>query len=179
VIITLNQSILNRYILYNKPKKIDINYIPVHLAKALFKIFKGLPYNTINLDTNYSGLVLFYLDENFDIDKRSKKIKILLDIQFKNDLKNDEIKKITEDILSVDKNSNFAFKSSELGIETTLYYQNSIIKKLKKFDSVNLDRVLISNLDKFEIPRGKYRVLKDIEVFNFKSLSNSPNKTSR
>ena len=32
---------------------------------------------------------------------------------------------------------------------------------------------------KFEIPRGNYRVLKDIEVFNFKSLSKSPNKTPR
>ena len=170
---------MNRYILYNKPKKIDLNNIPLHLAKAFSKIFKGLPYSTINLDTNYSGLVLFYLDETFDIDIRSKKIKVLLDIQFKNDLKNDEIKKITEDILSVDKNLNFAFKSSELGIETTLYCQNSIIDKLKKFDSPNLDRVLISNLDKFEIPRGKYRVLKDIEVFNFKSLSKSPNKTPR
>ena len=170
---------MNRYILYNKPKKIDLNNIPLHLAKAFSKIFKGLPYSTINLDTNYSGLVLFYLDETFDIDIKSKKIKVLLDIQFKNDLKNDEIKKITEDILSVDKNLNFAFKSSELGIETTLYCQNSIIDKLKKFDSPNLDRVLISNLDKFEIPRGKYRVLKDIEVFNFKSLSKSPNKTPR
>jgi hypothetical protein len=55
-----------------------------------------------------------------------------------------------------------------------------ILKKdLKKFDSLNIDRVLISNIDKFEIPRGNYRVLKDIEVFNFKSLSKSPNKTPR
>ena len=168
---------MNKYILYNKPKKIDLNNIPAHLAKAFSKIFKGLPYSTISLDTNYSGLVLFYLDETFDIDIRSKKIKVLLDIQFKNDLKNDEIKKITEDILSVDKNSNCAFKSSELGLETTLYFQNSITEILKKIDSLNIDRVLISNLDKFEIPRGNYRVLKDIEVFNFKSLSHSPNKT--
>ncbi len=170
---------MNRYILYNKPKKIDLKNIPVHLAKAFFKIFKGLCYSTIGLDTNFSGLVLFYLDETFDIEKRSKKIKVLLDIQFKKDLKNDEIKNITEDILSVDKNSNFAFKSSELGIETTLYFQNNITEKLKKFDPLNIDRVLISNLDKFEIPRGNYRVLKDIEVFNFKSLSKSPNKTPR
>jgi hypothetical protein len=122
-------------------------------------------------------LVLFYSDETFDIDQRSKKIKVLLDFQFKNDLKNDEINNITSDILYVDKNSNFVFNSSELGIETTLYCQNSITDKLKKFDPTNIDRVLISNLDKFEIPRGKYRVLKDIEVFNFKSLSKSPNKT--
>lgn len=122
---------------------------------------------------------MFYSDETFDIDQRSKKIKVLLDFQFKNVLKNDEINNITSDILSVDKNSNFVFKSSELGIETTLYCQNSITDKLKKFDSPNIDRVLISNLDKFEIPRGKYRVLKDIEVFNFKSLSKSPNKTPR
>lgn len=170
---------MNKYILYNKPKKIDLNKIPVHLAKAFSKIFKGLPYSTISLDTNYSGLVLFYLDETFDIDIRSKKIKVLLDIQFKNDLKNDEIKKITKEILSVDKNSNCAFKSTELGLETTLFFQNSITEILKKIDSLNIDRVLISNLDKFEIPRGNYRVLKDIEVFNFKSLSHSPNKTSR
>ena len=170
---------MNRYILYNKPKKIDLNNIPVHLAKAFSKIFKGLSYSTISLDKDYSGLVLFYLDETFDIEKRYKKIKVLLDIQFKNDLKNDEIKKITEDILSLDKNSNFAFKSSELGVETTLYFQNSITEILKKNDSLNIDRVLISNLDKFEIPRGNFRLLKDIEVFNFKSLSNSPNKTPR
>ena len=81
--------------------------------------------------------------------------------------------------LILDKNSNFAFKSSELGLETTLYFQNSITEILKKIDSLNIDRVLISNLDKFEIPRGNYRVLKDIEVFNFKSLSHSPNKTPR
>ena len=60
---------MNRYILYNKPKKIDLNNIPVHLAKAFSKIFKGLPYCTISLDTNYSGLVLFYQDETFDIEK--------------------------------------------------------------------------------------------------------------
>jgi len=168
---------LNRYILYNKPKKIDLKNIPVHLAKALFQIFKGLSYSTISLDTNYSGLVLFYLDEAFDIEKRSKKIKVLLDIQFKNDLKNDEIKNITSDIISLDKNSTFVFKSSELGLETTLYCQNSITEKINKFDPLNIDRVLISNLDKFEIPRGNYRVLKDIEVFNFKSLSKSPNNT--
>ena len=170
---------MNRYILYNKPKKIDLKNIPVHLAKAFFKIFKGLSYSTISLDKDYSGLVLFYLDETFDIEKRYKKIKVLLDIQFKNDLKNDEIKNITEFIFSVDKNSNFAFKSSEIGIETTLYFQNSIIDKLNKFDPISIDRVLISNLDKFEIPRGNYRVLKDIEIFNFKSLSKSPNKTPR
>ena len=170
---------MNKYILYNKPKKIDLNKIPVHLSRAFFKIFKGCPYNAIALDTNYSGLVLFYIDETFNIEKRSKKIKVLLDIQFKNDLKNDEIKNIKEDILSLDKSSNFAFKSSELGIETTLYFQNSITEILKKNDSLNIDRVLISNLDKFEIPRGNYRVLKDIEVFNFKSLSKSPNKTPR
>ena len=170
---------MNRYILYNKPKKIDLNNIPKHLSNAFFKIFKGLPYNVISLDANCSGLVLFYSDETFDIDQRSKKIKVLLDFQFKNDLKNDEISNITSDILSVDKNSNFVFKSSELGIETTLYSQNSITDKLKKFDLLNIDRILISNLDKFKIPRGKYRVLKDIEVFNFKSLSKSPNKTPR
>ena len=170
---------MNRYILYNKPKKIDLNNIPVHLAKAFSKIFKGFPYSTVSLDTNYSGLVLFYQDETFDIEKRSKQIKVLLDIQLKNNLKNDEIKKITEDILSLDKNSNFAFKSTELGVETTLYFQNSITEILKKIDLLNIDRVLISNLDKFEIPRGNYRVLKDIEVFNFKSLSYSPNKTPR
>ena len=170
---------MNRYILYNKPKKIDLKHIPVHLSKAFFKIFKGLSYSSISLDTNYSGLVLFYQDETFDIEKRSKKIKVLLDIQFKNDLKNNEIKNIKEDMFSVDKNSNFAFKSSELGVETTLYFQNSITDILKKIDSLNIDRVLISNLDKFEIPRGNYRVLKDIEVFNFKSLSHSPNKTPR
>ena len=170
---------MNRYILYNKPKKIDLNNIPVHLTRAFFKIFKGFPYSAIVLDSNYSGLVLFYRDETFDIEKRSKKIKVLLDIQFKNDLKNDEIKKITEDILSVDKNSNCAFKSNELGLETTLYFQNSITEILKKIDSLNIDRVLISNLDKFEIPRGNYRVLKAIEIFNFKSLSHSPNKTPR
>ena len=170
---------MNRYILYNKPKKIDLNNIPVHLAKAFSKIFKGFPYSTVSLDTNYSGLVLFYQDETFDIEKRSKQIKVLLDIQLKNNLKNDEIKKITEDILSLDKNSNFAFKSTELGVETTLYFQNSITEILKKIDLLNIDRVLISNLDKFEIPRGNYRVLKDIEVFNFKSLSHSPNKTPR
>ena len=170
---------MNKYILYNKPKKTDLNNIPVHLSRAFFKIFKGYPYNAITLDTNYSGLVLFYIDETFDIEKRSKKIKVLLDVQFKNDQKNDEIKNITEYILSVDKNSNFVFKSSELGIETTLYFQNSITEKLNKFDPLSIDRVLISNLDKFEIPRGNYRILKDIEVFNFKSLSKSPNKTPR
>ena len=169
---------MNRYILYNKPKKIDLNNIPVHLSKALFKIFKGSSYSAITLDTNYSGLVLFYSDQTINIDHRSKKIKVLLDIQFKNDLKNNEIKNITSDILTVDINSTFVFKSSELGIETTLYFQNSIIEKLNKFDPINIDRVLISNLDKFEIPRGNYRILKDIEVFNFKSLSKSPNKIS-
>lgn len=169
---------MNRYILYNKPKKIDLNNIPVHLSRAFFKIFKGCPYNAIALDTNYSGLVVFYMDETFDIEKRSKKIKVLLDIQFKNDQKNDEIKNIKEAMLSVDKNSNFVFKSSELGIETTLYFQNSITEKLNKFDPLSIDRVLISNLDKFEIPRGNYRILKDIEIFNFKSLSHIPNKTS-
>ena len=100
---------MNKYILYNKPKKIDLNNIPVHLSRAFFKIFKGYPYNAITLDTNYSGLVLFYIDETFHIEKRSKKIKVLLDVQFKNDQKNDEIKNITEYILSVDKNSNLLF----------------------------------------------------------------------
>ena len=90
-----------------------------------------------------------------------------------------KLKKLQRIYFLVDKNSNFAFKSSELGIETTLNFQNSITEILKKFDSLNIDRVLISNLDKFEIPRGNYRVLKDIEVFNFKSLSKSPNKTPR
>ena len=78
---------MNRYILYNKPKKIDLNKIPVHLAKAFSKIFKGLPYSTISLDTNYSGLVLFYLDETFDIDIRSKKIKVLIFLYSNKDLK--------------------------------------------------------------------------------------------
>jgi len=41
-----------------------------------------------------------------------------------------------------------------------------------------VDRVLISNLDKFEVPRGKFKKLNNIEILNFKSLSTSPNKSS-
>ena len=68
-------------------------------------------------------------------------------------------------------NKNVAVKIKKI---RTNYFSNSM--NINYFNySV---KVLIQNLDKFDIPRGKFRKLNDLEILNLKSLSTSPFKSS-
>ena len=85
---------------------------------------------------------------------------------------NDFIKSINEfnEINFID-NENIAVKIQKKN-------QEKLFLKLKEFNVLLIDRVLIQNLDKFDIPRGKFRKLNNLEILNLKSLSTSPYKSS-
>ena len=64
--------------------------------------------------------------------------------------------------------------ANEVGIEINVY-ENKIFDKI--FDKINLkiiklDRVMIGPLTKKDLPRGKWRSLKNNEVRNLKSFLN-------
>ena len=126
-----------------------------------------------------SGLVLFYDDINFNFEKRKKFISVLFDIQFDSELSKDQKDNISKFVNTLDELSEINFiKNNNAAIRIMINNEGLLLKELNNYGCDSIDRVLISNLDKFEVPRGKFRELNKIEILNFKSLSTSPIKTS-
>ena len=127
----------------------------------------------LSLGHGFSGLVLFYDDINFNYELRKNNIIVIYDITLKKNLNVDKRKSLVYDIKKIDQHSEVNFnENNTIGIKTL------IISELYNYNYSSVDRVLISNLDKFEVPRGKFKKLNNIEILNFKSLSTSPNKSS-
>lgn len=181
--VLLNNKLVNikidGYILYNKPKDVDLNHLPKHVINFLKNFYSNNDYKSLNIRKGISGLVLFYDDINFNFEKRKKFISVLFDIQFDSELSKDEKDDISKFLNTLDELSEINFiKNNNAAIRIMINNEGLLFKELNNYGCNSIDRVLISNLDKFEVPRGKFRELNKIEILNFKSLSTSPIKTS-
>ena len=175
----LNNKLIKKksgYILYNKPADIDSNSIPLHLQKFLKSFYNDDYYNWIGLEIGVCGLVLFYDDNKFN--QLVNNIWLLFDLKFKNQLNKNQ-KDLNDFIVSIDEFSEINFiDNKNVAVKIQKKKSEQIIFKLNEFNTLIIDRVLIQNLDKFDIPRGKFRKLNDLEILNLKSLSTSPFKSS-
>ena len=170
---------IDGYILYNKPKGVDLNHLPKHVINFLNNFYSNNDYKSLNIKKGISGLVLFYDDINFNFEKRKKFISVLFDIQFDSELSKDQKDNISKFVNTLDELSEINFiKNNNAAIRIMINNEELLFKELNNYGCDSIDRVLISNLDKFEVPRGKFRELNKIEILNFKSLSTSPIKTS-
>jgi len=181
--VLLNNKLVNikidGYILYNKPKDVDLNHLPEYVINFLKNFYSNNDYKSLNIGKGISGLVLFYDDINFNFEKRKKFISVLFDIQFDSELSKDQKDDISKFVNTLDELSEINFiKNNNAAIRIMINNQGLLFKELNNYGCDSIDRVLISNLDKFEVPRGKFRELNKIEILNFKSLSTSPIKTS-
>ena len=181
--VLLNNKLVNikidGYILYNKPKDVDLNHLPEYVINFLKNFYSNNHYKSLNIGKGMSGLVLFYDDINFNFEKRKKFISVLFDIQFDSELSKDQKDNISKFVNTLDELSEINFiKNNNAAIRIMINNEGLLFKELNNYGCDSIDRVLISNLDKFEVPRGKFRELNKIEILNFKSLSTSPIKTS-
>ena len=181
--VLLNNKLVNikidGYILYNKPKDVDLNHLPEYVINFLKNFYSNNDYKSLNIRKGMSGLVLFYDDINFNFEKRKKFISVLFDIQFDSELSKDQKDNISKFVNTLDELSEINFiKNNNAAIRIMINNEELLFKELNNYGCDSIDRVLISNLDKFEVPRGKFRELNKIEILNFKSLSTSPIKTS-
>ena len=181
--VLLNNKLVNikidGYILYNKPKDVDLNHLPEYVINFLKNFYSNNDYKSLNIGKGMSGLVLFYDDINFNFEKRKKFISVLFDIQFDSELSKDQKDNISKFVNTLDELSEINFiKNNNAAIRIMINNEELLLKELNNYGCDSIDRVLISNLDKFEVPRGKFRELNKIEILNFKSLSTSPIKTS-
>ena len=181
--VLLNNKLVNikidGYILYNKPKDVDLNHLPEYVINFLKNFYSNNDYKSLNIGKGISGLVLFYDDINFNFEKRKKFISVLFDIQFDSELSKDQKDNISKFVNTLDELSEINFiKNNNAAIRIMINNEELLFKELNNYGCDSIDRVLISNLDKFEVPRGKFRELNKIEILNFKSLSTSPIKTS-
>ena len=181
--VLLNNKLVNMktdgYILYNKPKDVDLNHLPEYVINFLKNFYSNNDYKSLNIRKGMSGLVLFYDDINFNFEKRKKLISVLFDIQFDSELSKNQKDDISKFVNTLDESSEINFiKNNNAAIRIMINNEGLLFKELNNYGCDSIDRVLISNLDKFEVPRGKFRELNKIEILNFKSLSTSPIKTS-
>ena len=181
--VLLNNKLVNikidGYILYNKPKDVDLNHLPEYVINFLKNFYSNNDYKSLNIGKGISGLVLFYDDINFNFEKRKNFISVLFDIQFDSELSKDQKDDISKFVNTLDELSEINFiKNNNAAIRIMINNEGLLFKELNNYGCDSIDRVLISNLDKFEVPRGKFRELNKIEILNFKSLSTSPIKTS-
>ncbi len=177
----LNNKLIKKkksgYILYNKPADIDSNSIPLHLKNFLKSFYNDDDYNWIGLEIGVCGLVLFYDDNK--LNQLVDNIWLLFDLKFKNQLNKNQKKDLNDFISSIDEFSEINFiDNKNVAVKIQKKNQNKLFFKLNEFNVLIIDRVLIQNLDKFDIPRGKFRKLNDLEILNLKSLSTSPSKSS-
>lgn len=177
----LNNKLIKKkisgYLLYNKPAKIDSSSVPLHLKKFLKSFYNEDNYNWIGLDPGVCGLVLFYDDNKFN--ELVNNIWLLFDLKFNNKLNKNQKNDLNDFIKSIDEFSEINFIDNEnVAVKIQKKNQDKLFFKLKEFNVLLIDRVLIQNLDKFDTPRGKFRKLNNLEILNLKSLSTSPYKSS-
>ena len=130
-----------------------------------------------NID-DLKGLVVFSNDIEFNKNFRTflTKIKQLFHVKFKNPISLENLHFLSKNksknlkIISVDFVNNT--DNNEIGLELiTDHYLNVIglLKSLKN-EIISIDRVLIDNISKKKLSRGKWRFLTDKELSNFKSI---------
>ena len=174
----------NIYVLLNKPKDYISTNKDTHNRRVVFDLIKGINerlFSVGRLDRKTTGLLL--LTNDGDIAKKlthpSYKIKKIYSVTLEKKISNDEISQIKNGLVIEDEyikvdNVERLEKDYEVGIEIHMG-KNRIVRKI--FESLNhrvskLDRVLFGPFTKKDLPRGKWRILKQNEIRNLKSFTN-------
>ena len=168
---------LHSYIVLNKP--IDFKLKGKNNIYNLLSSSKidNLILTEKNID-DLKGLVVFSNDIEFNKNFRTflTKINQLFHVKFKNPISLENL-----DFLRKNKSKNLKIISvnfvnntskNEIGLEIISDNYLNVISLLKSLnnDILSIDRVLIDNISKKKLSRGKWRLLTDIELSNFKSI---------
>ena len=170
----------NIYILLNKPKDYITTNKDTHNRKIVFDLIKGVNerlFSVGRLDRKTTGLLLLTNDGNIakKLTHPSYRIKKIYSVTLEKNISEIEINQIRRgiiidgELIKVDR-INRLVKNNELGVEIHIG-KNRIVRKI--FESINhkvskLDRVLFGPLTKKDLPRGKWRKLKEQEIRNLK-----------
>lgn len=168
---------LHSYIVLNKP--IDFKLKGKNNIYNLLSSSKidNLILTEKNID-DLKGLVVFSNDIEFNKNFRTflTKINQLYHIKFNNPISLENLDFLKKNksknlkIISVDFVNNTS--KNEIGLEIISDNYLNVIGLLKNLnnDILSIDRVLIDNISKKKLSRGKWRLLTDIELSNFKSI---------
>lgn len=168
---------LHSYIVLNKP--IDFKLKGKNNIYNLLSSSKidNLILTEKNID-DLKGLVVFSNDIEFNKNFRTflTKINQLFHIKFNNPISLENLDFLKKNksknlkIISVDFVNNTS--KNEIGLEIISDNYLNVISLLKSLnnDILSIDRVLIDNISKKKLSRGKWRLLTDIELSNFKSI---------
>ena len=177
-----NKLITNKqfkYILLNKPYDFDLNR---NNKKNVFTLVKSSKVEELEIEeiiqNEFLGLVVMSNDKSFikDFVKNLNKKKQLFHLKLDKELSSDHKKQIENinskkiKILSVDY-VNFS-SMNEIGVELTTASISNIYQIFENLNYriLSLDRVLLANLSKKELSRGKWRYINKIELINFNSF---------
>ena len=168
---------LHSYIVLNKP--IDFKLKGKNNIYNLLSSSKidNLILTEKNID-DLKGLVVFSNDIEFNKNFRTflTKINQLFHIEFNNPISLENLDFLKKNksknlkIISVDFVNNTS--KNEIGLEIISDNYLNVVGLLKSLnnDILSIDRVLIDNISKKKLSRGKWRLLTDIELSNFKSI---------
>ncbi len=170
------------YILLNKPKGFYTNTNITKNKKSAKELIKNINQEIVsvgNLSFEATGLVFFTNDLELKekLLNPTNQVKGIYSLVLNKNISEDKIKKIKEyysidnTIVRINKVERLNNKN-EFGLETYMC-DDDILKRI--FEKINikiikLDRVLFGPFTKKNLPRGKWRVLKNLEVRNLKVL---------
>jgi len=170
------------YILLNKPKGFTIK--KNNKGKGVFDLVKKIEEKLSpvgNLDKESSGLLLLTNDNELlkKLTSESIKFKKIYSVSLNKKIKKSDVNLIKSGLIIDNKKISVekAIKlenDNEVGIEIN-GDENKIFKKIFKkinLKIIKLDRVMIGPLTKKDLPRGKWRKLKNNEIRNLKSFLN-------
>ena len=171
-----------QYILLNKPKGFSIkNNIKGKTVNDLLKTIEEKLFPVGELDCDTSGLLLLTNDNKLleKLISQSLKLKKIYSVMLNKAISKKDVEIIKSGFIIDNKKISIEKvikleNDNEVGIEIN-GDENKIFDKI--FDKINLkiiklDRVMIGPLTKKDLPRGKWRSLKNNEVRNLKSFLN-------
>ena len=174
-----------KYLLLNKPKGFICSDKHTHKNKSVTSLVQDACKEILtpvdNMDRKSIGL-LFFTNDYEMIDKiksKKKNIKNIYHLQLDKKLASDDMKNIIKGININDKfykieKISYVKNASkkEIGIEMPSIKKNIIIKLLNhlNYKIIKLDRVYFCGLTKKDLPRGRYRMLKQQEVSMLKMI---------
>jgi len=173
----------NVYILLNKPKDFITTTDDPEDRRTVMELVKNAAEERIypvgRLDRNTTGLLLFTNDGDLakKLSHPSHMVKKIYRVELDKAISKEDFVKIEEGMtledgpVSVDKVALLENKNT-LGIEIHLG-RNRIVRRIFEhlgYEVTRLDRVMYANLDKTNLPRGKWRKLSEKEIIQLKHL---------
>jgi 23S rRNA pseudouridine2605 synthase len=180
------------YILLNKPKDLITTTKDPEGRKTVMSLFKQVKeriYPVGRLDRNTTGLLLLTNDGGLAerLAHPSYNIRKIYEVELDSPIAEDSVQKIKEGLdledgrINVDEIAVLSPDARLLGVEIHSG-KNRIVRRIFEHfghDVIKLDRVMYSFLTKKDLPRGKWRFLKEHEVIKLVHLGNPRKKTQR